>query len=111
MNIIVFDNSGGKSWKHSRRLFSSLLPTLTDRIFVGRLSKRVIESMIYDLKGKISRRSEILLLISNKSGYHGWEGYYYGRKDHMFRYNEYLDLNNKSLCEIRKKMGSFIKNR
>ena len=78
MNIVVFDNSSGKAWKKSRRLFAALLPQVSTRMFIGSLPKRIIEQLMYDLRCVVNKKSQVSIFVENKDGYSGWEGHFFG---------------------------------
>lgn len=90
MNIIVFDNSRGKSYKKTCRHFSKVLIKISDRKFVGNLPRRIIEEMIFNVSKMVSKKSNLLILVANKDGFHGWAGYHFGKNEEKEKYIEFL---------------------
>lgn len=92
MNIVVFDNSKGKSYRKTRRHFSKLLVRLTDRQFVGNLPSRIIEQLLKNVRHMVSKNSDVLILVADKDGFHGWKGYHYGKTDSKLKYVNFSNI-------------------
>lgn len=93
MNIVVFDNSKGIAYIKTKRHFSKILSRITHRIFVGNLPSRCISEMLYNIGFMVSKNSDILILVADKSGFHGWAGYHFGKTKCKTRYDNLLKSN------------------
>lgn len=80
MKIIVYNNSRKKRFRTTKRIVSSLLPSVNPRLNIGRLPRRVIEQLICDLKKHSGRGCYIEIYIENNNGYHGFEIVNIGKK-------------------------------
>ena len=93
MNIVVFDQSKGKCFVKTRRYFSKILIRISNRKFVGNLPSRIIEELLFNLKTMISKKSDILILVSHKGGFYGWSGYHFGKTKSKIKYKKFLMSN------------------
>jgi hypothetical protein len=93
MNIVIFDSSRGKAYKKTKRVFASLLVEISKRYYVGTLPSRVIKELLNNLTKKVSRLSDIIVLVEQIDGFHGWTGYHFGRSVSKIRYENFLKAN------------------
>ena len=73
MLILILNNSRKKSFRQTTRIISSVLPTITNRLNVGNIPKRIIIDLIKNLKSKTNRGTSIQVFIEESSGYHGFK--------------------------------------
>lgn len=73
MLILILNNSRKKSFRQTKRIISSVLPTITNRLNVGNIPKRIIIDLIKNLKSKTNRGTSIQVFIEESSGYHGFK--------------------------------------
>jgi hypothetical protein len=73
MIILIYNRSRKKRFRSTKRIISSVLPSISNRLNIGSIPKRVIEELILDLKKFSGRGTAIEIYIENKDGYHGFE--------------------------------------
>lgn len=73
MIILIYNRSRKKRFRSTKRIISSVLPSISNRLNIGSIPKRVIESLILDLKKISGRGTAIEIYIENKDGYNGFE--------------------------------------
>ena len=88
--MVVIDNSKGKAWKKTTKLYGMYLATISPRIYVGNLPKKTLEKMLLDTRTLVSRASDILVLVASRVGHHGWVGYHYGKPISQEKYQFFL---------------------
>jgi hypothetical protein len=98
MKIVVYDNSRGKAYKKTKRIFRSLLIEISNRCYIGNLPSRTIKDLLCNVKRKLSKLSDILILVEQIDGFHGWTGYHYGKPISKIKYENFLKTN-KYLCD------------
>lgn len=94
MIILIYNRSRKKRFRSTKRVISSVLPSISNRLNIGNIPKRVIEELILDLKKFSGRGTAIEIYIENKDGYHGFEICMIGK------FNQRLDI-----FEINKKFS------
>ena len=93
MNVVVFDNSRGKAYKKTKRIFASLLIELNKRCYVGALPARTIKEILNNITKKVSKLSDIIILVEQVDGFHGWTGYHFGRPISKIKYENFIKTN------------------
>ncbi|HCJ8469709.1 TPA: hypothetical protein NV714_003517 [Escherichia coli] len=73
MIVLVLNRSRKKSFRSSKRIISSVLPSITNRLNIGDIPQRIIIDLIKDLRNKVNRGTSIEVYIQDKSGYHGFK--------------------------------------
>lgn len=95
MLILILNRSRKKSFRNSKRMISSVLPSITNRLNIGNLPKRIAFQLIKDLKKKVNRGTSIEFYIEDKSAYHGFKLIQIGKvnkKVELFTIPSKLDL-------------------
>ena len=93
MNIVIYDNSKGKSYRKTRRVFGGLLVQINNRCYIGSLPARTIKELLYNLSKKVSKLSDITIFVQQLDGFHGWAGYHFGRPISKINYEKFLKTN------------------
>lgn len=86
MNIIIINYSRKKSFRKTKRVVSSVLPSITNRVNFGNIPKRVIIKLIKDLKSLVSKGVIIKVFIESKEGYRGFKCIEIGKKDFKYEF-------------------------
>lgn len=73
MIILVLNRSRKKSFRSSKRIISSVFPSITNRLNIGDIPQRIIIQLIKDLKLKANRGTSIEIYVQDKTGYHGFK--------------------------------------
>lgn len=71
--VVILNQSRKKSFRKSKRCVSSILPSISIRLNIGDIPKRVLWKMIEDLRGQASRATCIKIFIQSNGSYHGWK--------------------------------------
>lgn len=79
MRVLVFNKSRKRRFRSTKRIISSVLPSISNRLNIGDIPKRVLEKMILNLKSVAGKGTAIEIFIENKDGYHGFEVYFIGK--------------------------------
>ncbi len=93
MKIVVYDNSRGKAYKKTKRVFASLLIEVTKRCYLGTLPARIIKEMMYNISKKLSKLSDIIIFVEQVDGFHGWTGYHFGKPISKIKYEKFIKTN------------------
>ena len=73
MLVIIINQSKKKSFLKSKRLISSVLPEINLRINLGDIPKRVLMSLLKELRLTASRATNLKIFIESKKSYHGFK--------------------------------------
>lgn len=73
MIILILNRSRKKSFRSTKRMISAVIPSITNRLNMGDVPKRIAMEMIKNLKMKVNRGTSIEVYIQDKSGYHGFK--------------------------------------
>lgn len=95
MIVLILNRSRKKSFRGSKRIISSVLPSITNRLNIGDIPQRIIIQLIKDLKNKVNRGTSIEVYIQDKSSYHGFKLVQIGKvnkKVELFTIPSKLDL-------------------
>lgn len=71
MLVVVVNESRKKSFRRSKRVISSVLPSITIRVNIGNLPRRVAIQLIENLKTSATRGTKVKLFLEDKAGYFG----------------------------------------
>lgn len=82
MRVLVLNKSRKKRFRSTKRIVSAVLPSITNRLNIGDVPKRVILELITQLKLKSGKGTSIEIYIENKSGYHGFEVVFIGKRNY-----------------------------
>lgn len=81
MKVLIYNRSRKKRFRSTKRIISSVLPSISNRLNIGNVPKRVIEQLILQLKMVSGRGTAIEIYIENSDGYHGFEVVFIGKKN------------------------------
>lgn len=79
MLVVILNQSKQKSFRKSKRTISSVFPTILPRMHLGDIPKRVLWTLITNLRAEASRGTVIKIFIEDTGGYHGWKCLEIGR--------------------------------
>lgn len=71
MLVVVVNSSRKKSFRRSKRIVSAVLPSVTIRVNLGHLPKRVLLQLIENLKQSATRGTNLKLFFEDKTGFFG----------------------------------------
>lgn len=71
MLVVVVNSSRKKSFRRSKRIVSAVLPSVTIRVNLGHLPKRVLLQLIENLKQSATRGTNVKLFFEDKTGFFG----------------------------------------
>lgn len=80
MLILVLNRSRKRKFRSTKRVITSVLPSITNRLNIGDVPQRVIIQLIKDLKVFSGRGISIEVYIQDKSAYHGFKLVQIGKK-------------------------------
>lgn len=80
MIVLILNRSRKKKFRSTKRIISSVLPSITNRLNIGDIPQRVIIQLIKDLKMKAGRGISIEIYIQDKTAYHGFKLVQIGKK-------------------------------
>ena len=64
----------------------------------GNLPSRIIKDLLCNVKRKVSKLSDVLILVEQVDGFHGWTGYHYGKPISKTKYENFLKTN-RYICD------------
>lgn len=74
MIIIVINSSKKKSFRTSKRIITEVIQPITNRVSIGDIPKRVILSLIKNLKFSVTKGTSIQIFIESKNiGFRGFK--------------------------------------
>lgn len=88
MLVVILNQSRKKSFRKSKRKIASVLPNAVPRVHLGDIPKRVLFSLIEDLRKTASRATQIKIFVQDRAGYHGWKCIEIGR--HSFNLDSFV---------------------
>ena len=88
MLVVILNLSRKKSFRKSKRKLASVLPNAMPRLHLGDIPKRVLFSLIDDLRKTASRATQIKVFVEDRAGYHGWKCIEIGR--HSFHLESFV---------------------
>lgn len=98
MIVLIFNKSRKKSFRRTKRIISSVLPPLSNRLNIGSIPRRIILQLIDDLKKVVNRGTKIEFYIEDSDGYMGFKMVSIGKKskESFFeiptKFDRFLDL-------------------
>lgn len=90
MRVLIFNKSRKKRFRKSKRIISSVIPSISNRLNIGDVPQRVINELIAQLKSISGKGTAVEIYIENKSGYHGFEIVFIGKRN---RNTEIFEIN------------------
>lgn len=87
MITLILNRSKKRKFRSTKRIITSVIPSITNRLNIGDIPQRVIIQLIKNLKLKSSRGICIEIYIQDKSAYHGFKLVQIGKKfNHVERF-------------------------
>ena len=80
MRILVLNRSRKRKFRSTKRIITSVIPSITNRLNIGDIPQRVIIQLIKDLRLLSGRGVSIEVYIEDKSAYHGFKLFQIGKK-------------------------------
>ena len=80
MNVLIYNKSRKKSFRKSKRIISSVLPQISNRVNIGNIPKRIAIKLVEDLRKSVNRGTEIEFYIEDLDGYMGFKMIPIGKK-------------------------------
>lgn len=80
MRILVLNRSRKRKFRSTKRIITSVIPSITNRLNIGDIPQRVIIQLIKDLRLISGRGTSIEIYIEDKSAYHGFKLFQIGKK-------------------------------
>ncbi len=84
MLVIIYNKSRKRRLRTSRRILSSILFPINDRLHIGNIPSRTVIELIKKLKEKAGKGTNIKFFIESKEGYHGFKMIAIGKKEEKF---------------------------
>lgn len=93
MNVLIYNKSRKKSFRKSKRIISSVLPQISNRVNIGNIPKRIAIKLVEDLRKSVNRGTKIEVYIEDLDGYMGFKMFAIGKKsgDSFFDIKTKLD--------------------
>lgn len=93
MNVLIYNKSRKKSFRKSKRIISSVLPQISNRVNIGNIPKRIAIKLVEDLRKSVNRGTKIEVYIEDLDGYMGFKMFAIGKKtgDSFFGIKTKLD--------------------
>ena len=73
MRVVVVNLSKKKSFRKSKRIVSAVLPSITIRVNLGDVPRRVLLVLLKNLKSSASRGTQLKVFFEDNQGYHGFK--------------------------------------
>ncbi len=74
MNVIIINSSKKKAFRKSKRIISAVIPSVTNRVSLADIPKRILIELIKNLKLATTRGTSIQIFFESKNlGFRGFK--------------------------------------
>ena len=96
MIIVVYNKSRKRRLKKTKRILSSVLFPINQRLHIGNIPSRTIIDLIKKIKLISGQGLNVKIFIESKEGYNGFKLIQIGKQEEQY---EYLELSNSKIDE------------